>query len=60
MLSLERCRKIDPILKDIPDKELEEVLVALYGLGQLALDQIVLNKGFQKSPLVSDKNKYIG
>ena len=55
MLSLEQCRKIDPTLNDLPDDELEAALMALYGLGQAALEDLKERLPcFQKSPLGSD------
>ena len=38
MITPADCRKIDPALANVSDKELGEILETLYGLGELALD----------------------
>jgi hypothetical protein len=39
MLSLERCRQIDPEMKNISDEELLAVVENLYEMAQLALEK---------------------
>lgn len=38
MITPADCRKIDPALANVSDKELVEILETLYGLGELAID----------------------
>jgi hypothetical protein len=44
MITPADCRKIDPSLADMTDKELGEVLHTLYGLGEIALDSFCDSK----------------
>lgn len=41
MLSLEECRKIDPVLRRYSDEELVEIRDALYNMAELALDTCI-------------------
>jgi hypothetical protein len=44
MITPADCRKIDPLLANMTDKELEDVLKTLYGLGEIALDSFCDSK----------------
>ncbi|MFA5009794.1 MAG: hypothetical protein WC553_00995 [Patescibacteria group bacterium] len=48
-LTIEQCRKIDPRLMKLSDKDILVILHDLYGLGQLAFDQWSEQRQFQKS-----------
>lgn len=50
MLSLEQCRGIDPNLKNVPDDELAAALTALYGFGELAMEEFRENQRVPKIP----------
>jgi hypothetical protein len=50
MLSLDQIRRIDPNLSDIPDEELLKIRNKLYGIVDLALDNLE-KAGVPKSPL---------
>ena len=41
MITPADCRKIDPTLDEMSDKELGEILETLYGMGELALDSYI-------------------
>jgi len=52
MLSIDKCRKIDPSLNDDhSDEEIQAVLTELYELGQLAFESWRAGKGGSKFPL---------
>lgn len=50
MISIEKCRKIDPGLKHLNDEELTKARDLLYELGQLALESYLANKNVSKNP----------
>lgn len=48
MLSIEECRKLIPDDKKYSDKEIAEIRNILYGLGELALEDYLEEKGKKK------------
>jgi len=50
MLTLEQCRKIEPKLNGLPDEEVLDIVKDMYGLGQLAFEKWVKEKGVSKNP----------
>lgn len=61
MLSLEKIYRIDPILKDLPEKEVLALRDELYKLGELALESWEKQKSGSKNPkwLLPNTNKDI-
>lgn len=59
MLSPEQCRKFDPSLKKLPDKEVSEIRDELFLLAQLAFNSYLSNNSVSKNPerLLSDTSK---
>ncbi len=56
MLSLKKCREIDPLLKETSDEELTAVLEALYDFGKLVMEEQRDQKGVPKIPFGSKSN----
>jgi hypothetical protein len=56
MLSIKQCRKIDPQLMDLSDKELGNIRDCLYALGELAIKDLIRDSG-SKIPLGIAKSK---
>lgn len=50
MLSLEKCCKIDPQLKDLSEEEAIEIVEDLYGMAQLALENWLKSKSGSNNP----------
>ncbi|EKE21268.1 MAG: hypothetical protein ACD_7C00301G0008 [uncultured bacterium] len=61
MLSIEKCRQIDPNLKNLSDKEVFEVRKNLYGMAQLALEDWDNKNNVSKNPewLLPNKNERV-
>lgn len=56
MITPADCRKIDPALANVSDKELVEILETLYGLGELALDSyLTVSKNRRGVPGLSNE-----
>jgi len=51
MLSLHQLRKIDPILKDLPDEEVLRMREQLYELGELIFEDWQRSRKCPKSPV---------
>jgi len=51
MLSLEQCRKIDPRLRDLPDKEVLELRDACYSFAEFAFEMFLKEKADSNNPL---------
>lgn len=53
MLSATQVRKIDPALKDLTDKELDDLAASLYETAQLAFDVWWMQREGSKYPVSS-------
>ncbi len=51
MLSLEQCRKIDPVLNNLPDEEVIQIRENLYEAARLSLESWVKKNEGSKNPL---------
>lgn len=49
MFSLEKCKRIDPSLKRLTDEELTVIRNHLYGLAELALDDLIEKNSVSKT-----------
>ena len=50
MLSVEKCRQLEPSLKELSDEEILEIVENYYEMGQLATEDFKDNKKGSKNP----------
>ena len=50
LLSVEKCRQLEPSLKELSDEEILEIVENYYEMGQLATEDFKDNKKGSKNP----------
>ncbi len=50
MISLDKCKRIDPTLKKLSDQELESIRASLYGFAELAIEDFIEKNDVSNNP----------